>query len=341
MDDTTHSFQPKPVVSVNQPSSETPGRGPAPTSEPSLADLVEVIRRNRRLVVRLPLAIALTVVAVLLLLPRRYESAASFMPQNVDPKNARIAGLAAQFGVMLPSGDAGQSLGFYVELVRSRTLLRSLVESRYTFQVDGEERSGTLMDFFNVAGRTEPLRREAALKKLKRAMQANADATAGVVKIAVRTRWAPLSQQVAQRALDLVSDFNLRRRQSQASAERAFVGGRVSEAKAELDSAGTRLRVFLERNRDYRHSPLLTYEFERLSRDLHTRQQLFESLAQAFDQARIDEVRDTPVITVVDPPDVAAKPLPLNLLLSAVLALTIGTVVAISLAFAREMLPRK
>jgi uncharacterized protein involved in exopolysaccharide biosynthesis len=313
----------------------------APASEPTLADVIDLIRRQRKLVMAVPLTLFLLVVVVSLVLPRVFEATALFMPQATDAKTSRLAGLAGQFGIALPLGDAGQPLGFYVELLKSREILTAIVNDRYTFTAAGQTRSGTLMDLFRVSGKTEALRRDAALRQLKRAVEVTSDPASGLVKVVVRTRWAPLSQRIVQRLLELVSEFNLRRRQTQAAAEREFVGGRLNEARAELDTASERLESFLRRNREYRNAPVLTFQYDRLSREVVMRQQLYTSLAQAYDQARMDEVRDTPVITTVERPDLPANPVSRHLILKGLVALLVGGMLGIGLAFGREMAPER
>ena len=64
--------------------------------------------------------------------------------------------------------------------------------------------------------------------------------------------------------LDLVSEFNLEKRQSQAAAERKFTEERSEQARTELLDAENRLQRFLQRNRDFGNDPSLTFERDRL-----------------------------------------------------------------------------
>jgi uncharacterized protein involved in exopolysaccharide biosynthesis len=57
------------------------------------------------------------------------------------------------------------------------------------------------------------------------------------------------------------------------------------------------------------------------------------SLAQNYEQARIDEVRDIPVITIVEEPEAPALPDPRMLLLRGILALVAGALLGSLLAF--------
>jgi uncharacterized protein involved in exopolysaccharide biosynthesis len=121
-------------------------------------------------------------------------------------------------------------------------------------------------------------------------------------------RNAELAMLVNTHLLDLLNKFNLHTRQSQASAERQFTEQRMAEVRTDLSEAENRLAAFLKTNRDYQNAPDLRFNYERLSREVSIQQQLFVSLAQSFEQAKIDEVRDTPVISVVESPELPARP---------------------------------
>ncbi|HEX5830509.1 MAG TPA: hypothetical protein VFY16_05970, partial [Gemmatimonadaceae bacterium] len=109
--------------------------------------------------------------------------------------------------------------------------------------------------------------------------------------------------------------------------------------RAELRAAEDRLQAFLQRNRVYRSSPELVFEFERLDREASVRQQLVASLTQAYEQAKIDEVRDTPVITMVERPEIPVRADRRLLLQKALLGLAVGVVLGILLVLLRHYLP--
>jgi uncharacterized protein involved in exopolysaccharide biosynthesis len=100
-------------------------------------------------------------------------------------------------------------------------------------------------------------------------------------------------------SVELLNEFNLETRQSQALEEGRFVSARMAEAQEELREAEEALKTFLQQNRQFRNSPELVFEHDRLQRQVAMRQEIFTSLAQSHEQSRIDAVRDTPVITVI------------------------------------------
>ena len=250
--------------------------------------------------------------------------------------------MAAQFGIALPASDAGQSPEFYASLLESREILAATVDTRYHLDEgtppDGDLQAATLVDWLAASGSSPALARESAIRKLKDLALVTTDQQTNVVRLTVTTHWPGLSAQVAQRMIILVDSFNLASRQTRAGAERRFVEARLDQAQAELRSAEDRLQAFLQQNRDFHSSPKLTFDQDRLQREVTLRQGVVTSLTQAYETARISEVRDTPVVTVVEHPEVPVEPDRRHLALKLVLGVVLGALFGIAYAGARELL---
>ena len=100
------------------------------------------------------------------------------------------------------------------------------------------------------------------------------------------------------------------------------------------------MEAFLQANRRYEDSPELTFQQERLQRTISLRQQVYTGLVQALDEARIAEVRDTPVITVLQAPYLPPGPDDRSLLLAIALGLVLGGMAGVVLAFIVEAIRR-
>lgn len=161
-----------------------------------------------------------------------------------------------------------------------------------------------------------------------------------MVEVSVQTPWPGLSEILAGRILELVNDFNLQTRQSQAAAEREFVEGRLAVAQDSLRAAEERLADFLEGNRQWSNSPELGFQHDRLQRQVAMRQEVYTSLAEAYEQARIAEVRNTPVITVVEPPERPVKADSRRGLLKLALGVVLGGMLGVFVAFGQEYMAR-
>ena len=61
------------------------------------------------------------------------------------------------------------------------------------------------------------------------------------------------------------------------------------------------MRTFYERNGQWQNSPRLRFEEQQLNRQVAVQQELYLSLRREYETARIEEVNDTPLFTVIDP----------------------------------------
>jgi len=285
--------------------------------------------------------LAILVAALVLLWPREYTSTATFMPQTSDETLSRLSGIAAEFGVTVPGADPGDSPAFYASLLTSRDILRAVVLTAYPLSTErGDSARATLVELYEVDGDSPAIRRDKAVERFLKDLDIETERETELIRLEVTTPWPSVSQGAAQRLLDLVSRFNLTTRQTQAGAERRFVESRLETARAELRAAEARFQTFLQRNREFSNSPALVFENDRLNREVELRQQVVTSLVQSFEQSRIDEVRNTPVTTIVEPPDLPAQPDPRRLVLKTLLGLTAGLLAGTIFAAVRDFARR-
>jgi len=310
--------------------------------EVSLVAFATMLLRRWRILVGVPVLAAVLAVGYSIVRSRDHIARARFVPEVQSGDLSSLQGLAAQFGVKLKSPGEGESLEFYVELLRSDELLREVVTTRYRFARGeaGDTVETDLLDYYDVEGDDEGERIHAAMDALRDRLRIDTDPKATLVALRYRARDRDLAVAVVGRILDLVGEFNLRKRQSRARAEREFVESRLAEAREELRRAEAELAAFLEQNRRIGDSPELTLARGRLQRKVELQQQVYVSLAQAFEQARIEEVRNTPVITIVDRPEATVRRGRVDLKVNALLGLVLGGAVALGLILAAEYIER-
>jgi uncharacterized protein involved in exopolysaccharide biosynthesis len=80
----------------------------------------------------------------------------------------------------------------------------------------------------------------------------------------------------------------------------------------------------------------LLFQHDRLQRAVTMRQDVYTSLVQALDNARLDEMRNTPLLTVLETPRARANPDRRYLLLKGALALLLGGILGAGLALGRQ-----
>lgn len=271
------------------------------------------------------LAAGLVVATVLgsLILPRSYRARLAFVLEGGSSAGG-VAAVVAQLGVPFPTLDAARSPQFYADLLRSPSLARRLLTTRYDPDGPGPDSGATLVALLDPPGRSDEERLDRGIEMLGRRLHASVNLKTGVVTLLVDARTPWLARDVAAAALDAVTEFDIKTRQSQGRAERQFLEARLEMAHRELRDSEDRMQAFLERNRDYGSSPRLVFQHQRLERDLVTRRELYATLERAYEQARIAEVRDTPALSVVDAPVLPPRPQDRRLLLRSVLAALTG-----------------
>lgn len=324
---------------VHRPGELVPPVALEPAADVSLFDALNALLRFRATIITLTVCVTAAMIAFALTRPRTYTSTASFVPEATRAQTS-LSGLAAQFGVTMPSQQSTESSQFYVDLLRSKSVLGAAVETPYTFATERGPVTKTLIEVYDPSGRTAVLRREAAIKRLDKSLGTSISPKTDVITVRVSAPDPALAQQVNLRLLALLSNFNMSKRQSRAREERRFSEQRLQDAKTELRVAEDRLQVFLERNRSTTNAPALAFQEDRLRSDLLVLRQLVTMLQQTAEQARMDAVRDTPVITVVESADIPSRPDSRGLIKFGLLGIFLGGALGIGLALVRHTLDR-
>jgi len=302
-----------------------------------------VLLRKRRIMVRV-FAAALVLGTLFLVFtagPPTYSSDASFIRQSNSPgQRFGLSGLAGQFGLSLPGGGDAETASYYSDLLLSRRLLAPVARTEYDIATDSGPVRQTYVQFVAPLEKDSALAEEAAIMSLRANIGPSVALKTGVISYFVAAPQPLLAYQIADRLLRELNDFNTNTRQGKASAEREFVEGRLAIYKRELAQTESELQAFLARNRTFQSSPDLVFTYNRLNRDLTQRQEIVNTLTQSLEQARIEEMRNTAIITVVDQPRIPATSNPSHLLRNALLLVLLAGVAGVAAAFLAAFLER-
>ena len=298
-----------------------------------------MVGRWRRLLVWLGAVGLAAGLAVGLLSRPRFVSSAMFIPESSDKGFSGLDLAASQLGIRLPMTASGWGPPIYVELLLSRMLLEPIALDTMSVA----EESGRRVPMMDLLGiRDSELspgqRSEAAVVALRSKVSVVEEKKLGGVRLTVATRWPSVSFAVASKLVSGVSDFNLLKRKSQATAERQFAESAADRSEHALREAEDKMQLFLQRNRTVGSSPELTFARDRLLREVSLRQAIYASLMQQREEARLKEVRDIPVITTIESPRFAVRRESRRLAVKAVLGALAGVMSAVWIAFVWEIL---
>lgn len=276
------------------------------SAETSVVALWNSVIRHRRLIGSVSVAGLLLGGVYGMLQPREYTSHASF---TVDDPRSATTGSLSQLGLAGLLSGTSQSAQMYLDLLTSRVILGPVLDSTYTFSVNGRSQRIVLGKFYGGDIKDSIKARAKALDKLTGQVKAELHPS-GVISIDVTTPDRTLSQQIASRIVGRLNTFNLERRQQHASTEREFNAQRLAATQADLRAAEEQLQAFLQENRAYQSSPTLAMQEDRLQRAVAFRQALYTSVAQAYEQARMEEARNTPTASILEAPDLPLRVAP-------------------------------
>jgi uncharacterized protein involved in exopolysaccharide biosynthesis len=262
-----------------------------------------VLLRHRGVVFGLPAAAAVVTAGVSLLVTPRFTARTTFVPEARSPSilPPGVAGLAGQLGVSLDA-DPSQSPRFYAQIATSREVLEQVLLTVYDDPRNSAPLgdSATLLTILEVEGRTPAESLHNGVKLLRTLVSAQVDIQTNIVTLSVESEYPSLASEVANRCVAYLNEFNASTRRSQAHERREFVAARLSEGERALRAAEDQLKRFYELNRSWQQAPQLVFEEGRLRRQVELQQELYLTLTREHETSRIDEVNDTPVITVLD-----------------------------------------
>lgn len=314
-----------------RPSEEDAGVKPG---DSSLLRLTAAVLRRWRFVAVIALLAACGTAVWSLLVPPRYTAELRFAPEERPSGGLAtnlpggLAGIAAQFGV--GTDDGSRLLPFYADVLTGQSLLEQL--ARDSFPNPREPgRSRLLLEILNRGGASAAVRLHNTVEFLRRrAIVTSVNDRTGTLTLSVTMPSADLAADVANALYALLERFNYETRRTSASERRRFAERELPAARDSLEAAENAMQRFLEANRSGAEQPRLRFQAERLQRRIDIRQQVYLTLNQEYQQARMAEVRDIPVFTVVqraEPPVERAFPRRTR---SVVVSLILGAAAAVA-----------
>lgn len=245
------------------------------------------------------------------LLPTQYQSGGSFTletPNIVGLLPRGLAGLASQLDLTGSQDLGGPSPWFFVSLATSDDFLRSLAVQPFGLERAFQgNRVASYLQRERISGTDSLDQLDKAVRQLRAAVNVRLDVRSNLISFTVETRDRLLSRNLATALFDSLNSFAVHKRQSKARNQRVFIQSRLQEAQDSLRTSEGALRSFYEANRTVATSPRLQLREKELQRDLQMNEDVFLTLSRENEEAQIAEVRDTPVLTLVDEPRVAPR----------------------------------
>ncbi len=243
----------------------------------------------------------LTVGYLFLIHQPTYESKISLMPDfGSKSPSAGVSALISMAGV----GEFSAPTEIYQNLVTSEAVLKPVLLQSYTNSSSGV--TGTLLEHLEVERNqsfpNQELRDRATLISglgiLREQVEPSIDRATKILTITVTMPDAQLAADVANSLAASLDDYVRSKRKSYATNQVMYLGRRLDEVRDSLAVAEELLRLFRETNRVVGQSPSLLMQQTRMTRNLEILQIVYGELYKQLELARIEEIRDTPVINI-------------------------------------------
>lgn len=246
----------------------------------------------------------LATLLICLVIKNSYTSTATILPSGTGGLSSELKDLAAGSLSDLGLGASDQapenSSTLFPDVLTSRLISEKVLERSYAFKRNSKFISMTLAEYVNESNL------DRAIKELKKLVNISVDKRTGVITLSVTTDYPELSAGVVHAYLEELDDYNIHHRQSKASENEKFTAKRMTEIRGELAQAEDTLRAFKESNMNYMSAsdPGLQVELTRLQREVDLKSSLYLTMSQQHELARVDAVRDIPVVQVLDKGDI-------------------------------------
>lgn len=258
--------------------------------------------------------IAIYILYFFLIKDPKHTASVSFYTDYNEISNIASLNILQNF-----SGQESNDLNFSISnYLNSNKLLDAVILNQYS--VNGNKK--TLIDIWDITGKVSlnPLsiirsfslvpdlslnekKLLIAKQELERKISFTEDRKTGLHVISVTTANGPdITEQIVQKIFDGILDYSSEVTSTKAKENVYFIENRLSDIGSKLKSSEDEMLKFLENNKNI-NSPHLILKQDRIKRDINLYNQLFISLSDQLERAKIDKEDNTSSIFILDDPD--------------------------------------
>ena len=308
--------------------------------EIDLIKYFSIVWKRRYVILLLTGICAITAVVYSLVATQYYRAETIILPNIENTSDFRK--MATALGFFAEKVENPSQL--YPKVLRSKRILKKVIYLKYqTAAFDGQV---NLIEYWYGKEDLSPDEKlEMMYRRLREGViTITVDKNTGVITVAVVTREPGLSAAIANNMIRELDRYNRDYKQIKAKEQRQFVEERLREEKSELTAAENQLKRFREKNRRVIDSPALLLEQERMVREVELHNTLYVELKKQYELVKIEEVKNTPVVDVLDraePPIKRFKPKrKLIVLLSSLLSFLSAVFIVLTMEYIQNNIAR-
>lgn len=303
----------------------------------SFSEILLILAKQIKLIIIVPsIMCSITIIYALFFTTPIYESTAKIMSSS-GSSTSQASGIAAQFGISLPN-DQNQKQWVYPEIIKSRTLARSMLKRKFDTIKYGPQKSLLqILTYGNEKPTTGIEKLESMAVDLFISMvNVSENIQTNIYTITLSASEPQFVSELNSALLEELDAHQRKYNKNKTSKARQFIEERISQTKKELQVSEEDLKDFRIRNRRIENSPALQLEQQRLGREVTVLTGVFTTLKQQLETTKIEEVKESNYVIVLDPPEIpitSSKPKKKRMV---IMAGILGVGIGMLFAFLRE-----
>lgn len=312
-------------------------------------DVYLIVKENIRFVVKLSLGFLLVAIIYTIFTTKYYESYISIYPdQGTDNNIGNFMGVGAVLGLDF---GANQPPAFYIpDVINSRRLKSDIVLHKWNSNLFS--RKINLIEYWDLIPDSSGFFYSYNPEEIRQISLQNAisqlednlyvfEEESGLIQIRVLMEEAQLAADIANYISSFLIQYIGEELKLKSTQYRKFLENRLLEVEKQLEYAESNLTSFRNKNPIAKDTPYLQNLRGQLIRDLEVEQQVFLTLRTQYEIARAEELKEQPVINILDYASVSINPYWPNYILIFILSLFMGFMVSIIILTSSEALLNK
>lgn len=238
-------------------------------------------------------------------IPARYQATLKVFPNQNENNISSLNFLAQDFGL-----SGSQSSNFPLsEIALSNSILDKIYYGSY------KKSSGEVTNINNLLNKSffsfikneksESLEKFLTIEKLKERLNVSYDRRTNITSLTIEIEDPNVSKEILELFYDEISLFINQSINEAASYKKNFIEKRISVVQDELLSAESDLEEFLKVNKSFQDSPLLLKKITELKREVSVKEGAYLILKQELEVAKIDEIKNTLKLFIIEKPEVS------------------------------------
>lgn len=301
-----------------------------------LSDLILIMARQLKTVIAFPLILcSFSIIYVSFFIDPVYTSISKIMSSSGAGNISQAAGIAAQFGINIPSGNSEQKW-VYPEIIKSRTLAKEMLKKKFTDNKKGTEKTLLQILTNQTQNKNNVAMQSIAIDNLLSMIEVNENVATSILTLKINASDPIFAFQLNNTLIEELDSHQKKYNKAKTNEAKQFIEERIVDVEKELIIAEESLKIFMDRNRRIENSPSLQLTKQRLTREVTVLIGVFTTLKQQLETTKIEQVKESNYVIVLDAPEIPIKKSKPNKKSAVLLTGIISFIVGIFFAFLRD-----